>query len=240
MLQNRGRFLSSVMGGCHAPILIGCEIQAWKTELNPHQVLWPATSLIKTSLRHCHVKRQASGYRPRLSYQLILSPTTSSKSIMPASIANVIPIYLTIAYTVDTLLSTFHPFIPWLVMRQSDRTPLRMGYTIGFEHVHGVPFRDQKSPMFGHISAISHFVQGFVIVMVSMDPQSFKTFHSTIYLAIPRSWIILPLLPSIKYRLAYRSLSAPRFLHLLDPTHGVYQSVRLEDRQEGSRMIQEV
>ena len=158
---------------------------------------------------------------------------------MSTTICNITSTYLTIAYTIDTLLSAYHPLIPWLAMRQSNRTPLQLGYTIGFEYVHGPPFRDQKFPVFGHISAISHFVQGFVILMVSMDPQAFKTFQSTIYVAIPRSWINLPTLPSLRYRLAYRSLSTPRFHHLLDPTHGVYQSKRLEDRIQGSRTIQE-
>jgi hypothetical protein len=159
---------------------------------------------------------------------------------MPSPVSTSTPTYLSISYTIDTLLSAYHPLIPWLAMRQSNKVPLRLGSTVGFEYVHGPPFCDQKFPVYGHISAISHFVQGFVIVMVSMDPQAFKSFQSTIYVAIPRSWINLPTLSSIRYRLAYRSLSAPRFNHLLDPTHGVYRSERLEDSIPGSRTIQEV
>ena len=94
--------------------------------------------------------------------------------------------------------------------------------------------------MYGCICAISQFVQGFVIMMVSVDLQMFKAFESTIYIAIPRHWITLPLKQSIIYRLSYRSLPKPRFLHLLDPWHGVYQSIRLQDKIEGSRTVKKV
>ena len=39
-LQNRGRFLFSLMGGCHAPILIGCEIKAYYFSLILMRTVW--------------------------------------------------------------------------------------------------------------------------------------------------------------------------------------------------------
>ena len=156
---------------------------------------------------------------------------------MPTSSPANTLVYLSIANTIDTLLSCHHPLIPWLALRQSNRSPLRLGQTIGLEHVHRCSFLAQPLPIFGRICAVSHFVQGFVIVMASVDPQTFKAFESTIYIAIPRQWIILPLRPSIIYRLSYQSLPRPQFLHLLDPTHGVYRSDRLTDNIEGSRTI---
>src|ERR1700679_1837183 len=68
----------------------------------------------------------------------------------------------------------------------------------------------------------------------------FKIFNSTIYIAIPRQWMALPLKSALKYRLSYRSLPTPRFLHLLDWSHGVYQSDRLEEHLEGSRTVHQV
>ena len=148
--------------------------------------------------------------------------------------------YFTIAFTIDTLLSSYNPLIPWLAIRQNNRIPIRLGDIIGFEHAHGPAFRAQPFPMYGHICGISHFVQGFVIVMASMDPQTFKALNSTIYIAIPRQWIILPFKSALIYRFSYRSLPTPRFLHLLDPSHGVYQSDRLEEHLEGSRTVKKV
>jgi hypothetical protein len=159
---------------------------------------------------------------------------------MPSSSPANASVYLSIAYTVDTILSFYHPRIPWLAMRQSNDSPLRIGQQIGLEHVHKTSFVNQPLPMYGRICAISRFVQGFVIMMVSVDPQTFKAFESTIYIAIPRHWIILPLKQSIIYRLSYRSLPKPRFLHLLDPWHGVYRSIRLQDIIEGSRTVKKV
>src|ERR1700735_3857617 len=89
--------------------------------------------------------------------------------------------------------------------------------------------------MFGRICAISHFVQGFVIMMASVDPQTFKAFKLTIYIAIPRHWITLSFRQSINYQLSYQSLPRPRFLHLLDPSHGVYLSDRLQEGIKESR-----
>jgi hypothetical protein len=148
--------------------------------------------------------------------------------------------YFTIAFTIDTLLSLYNPLIPWLAVRQNNQTPIRLGDIVGFEHAHGPAFHAQPFPMYGRICGISHFVQGFVIVMASMDPQTFKVFNSTIYIAIPRQWIILPFKSALIYRLSYRSLPTPRFLHLLDPSHGVYQSDRLEEHLEGSRTVKKV
>jgi hypothetical protein len=159
---------------------------------------------------------------------------------MPTTSPSNISVYLSITSTVDTILSCHHPLIPWLAMRQSNRLPLQIGQKIGLEHVHGVSFLKQPLPMYGCICAISHFVQGFVIVMASVDPQTFKAFESTIYIAIPRQWITLSLRPAIRYRLSYQSLPRPRFLHLLDPSHGVYRSDRLEDNIEGSRTVKKV
>jgi hypothetical protein len=164
----------------------------------------------------------------------------SSSTPMSTSTPTNVSVYLSIANTVDTLLSFYHPRIPWLAMRQSNDSPLQMGQQIGLEHVHGNSFVNQSLPMYGRICAISRFVQGFVIMMVSVDPQTFKAFESTIYLAIPRHWINLPIKQSIIYRLSYRSLPKPRFLHLLDPGHGVYQSVRLQDKIKGSRSVKKV
>jgi hypothetical protein len=125
-------------------------------------------------------------------------------------------------------------------MRQSNQIPIQLGQVIGLEYAHGPAFSAQPLPMYGRICGISHFVQGFVIVMASMDPQTFKVFNSTIYIAIPRQWIILPFKSALIYRLSYRSLPTPRFLHLLDPSHGVYQSNRLEEHLEGSRTVKKV
>jgi len=169
---------------------------------------------------------------------IFYSPSSSTPMSSPSPIN--ISVYLSIANTVDTLLSCYHPLIPWLAMRQSDHSPLRLGQTIGLEHIHGLSFPTQPLPMFGRICAVSHFVQGFVIVMASVDPQTFKAFESTIYIAIPRHWITLSFRQSINYRLSYQSLPRPRFLHLLDPSHGVYRSDRLQDEIKGSRSVKKV
>ena len=156
---------------------------------------------------------------------------------MPAITSRVTSTYITIAYTLDTILSQCHPLIPWLVMRQNNHQRIRRGDIIGFERVHGPAFCDQQSPIYGHITGISHFVQGFVIVMASMDPQTFKAFNSLIYVAIPRHWISLSFRLSIIYHLSYKSLPIPRFLHLLDRSHGVYQLGRMKEDIEGSRTV---
>ena len=145
--------------------------------------------------------------------------------------------YFTIAHTNDTLLSLYNPLIPWLAIQQNNRIPIRLGNIIGFEHAHGPAFHTQPFPMYGRICSISYFVQGFAVVMASMDPQSFKAFNSTIYIAIPHQWIILPFKSALIYQLSYQSLPTPRFLHLLDPLHGVYQSDCLEGYLEGSRTV---
>ena len=227
------------MGGCHAPILIGCGTKAHNRSLNlyVHRLAYsrcPCTT-VNVKSQHTVINRiHILSHRLQNQYQIHL------KFRMPASISNIIPLYLTIAFTIDTLLTKYHPLTPWLAMRQNISVPLRIGYIIGIKPVHGPPFYDQQYPKYGRISGISHFVQGFVIVMVSMDPQALKKFNSTIFIAIPRSWIKLPMLLALRYRLAYRSLSTPRFLHLLDPTHGVYRTDRLEEKIAGSRTIQEL
>ncbi|KAF8803409.1 hypothetical protein BYT27DRAFT_7195707 [Phlegmacium glaucopus] len=93
---------------------------------------------------------------------------------------------LSIVFTIDMLLSIYHPFVPWLLV---------------FDHIFGPSF--QEWPVYGCISYISHYVQGFVIVVVAMDQ---KVFPSAIYLAIPRSWISLSPLSSLIYLLSYHSL----------------------------------
>lgn len=139
---------------------------------------------------------------------------------------------LTIVYTIDLILSVYHPFIPWLALCQHDQTPIRIGHRLAFQQVYGPTF--QQRPIYGRISHISHYIQGFVIVVVAMDPQSFA---SAIYLAIPRSWITLSPLSSIIYRLSYHSLpTSARFTHFLDPSHPVYQSEHLMTRPHGSQL----
>jgi len=159
---------------------------------------------------------------------------------MPTSSPANVSVYLSIAYTTNTLLSFYHPRTPWLAMRQSNRSLLRIGQQIGLEHVHETSFLTQPLPMYGRICAISYFVQGFVIVMASVDPQTFKAFESTIYITIPCQWISLPLRSAVIYRLAYRSLPRPRFIHLLNPSHGVYHSDCLQENIRGSRMVKKV
>lgn len=157
---------------------------------------------------------------------------------MPAPTTQIISIYITIAYTLDTILSKYHPLIPWLAMRQNNCQSIRLGTIIGFEHVHGPAFHNQQPPIYGRISSISHFVQGFIIITASMDARTFKAFGSQIYVAIPRQWFSLPLLSAFNYRLTYKSLPQPRFLHLLNQSHGVYQLNRLKEDIEGSRTVQ--
>jgi hypothetical protein len=208
----------------------------YQTNSDPHV---PTIVHFKSTLRHCQCQPTGT-YR----YHSLLLPdrhlnfgSLSSFTSMPTSTPVNVSVYLSIAHTIDTILSFYHPLTPWLAMRQSNRSPLRIGQQIGLEHVHGASFLTQPLPMYGRICAISRFVQGFVIVMASVDPQTFKAFKSTIYIAIPRDWIILPLRQSIIYRLSYRSLPRPRFTHLLDPSHGVYRSDRLHNHIEGSRTI---
>jgi hypothetical protein len=159
---------------------------------------------------------------------------------MPSSSTADNLVYLSIAYTLDMLLSCPHPLIPWLAIRQSNCSLLRIGQKIGLEHAHGLPFSAQSLPIFGRICAVSHLVQGFVIVMASVDPQTFKAFKSTIYIAIPRQWITIPLRPAFTYQFAYRSLPKPRFLHLLDPSHEIYRMRCLQEDITGSRMAKKV
>jgi hypothetical protein len=136
---------------------------------------------------------------------------------------------LTIVYTIDMILSVYQPFIPWLALRQNNSSPLRVGQSLNFEFVHRSPSQRAVS---GRIRGISHFCQGFVIVIVAMDP---KAFASAVYVAIPRSWIVLTPLSSLIYRLSYHSLPVPRFTHFLDPSHTIHQSDCLQNSPEGSR-----
>lgn len=151
-----------------------------------------------------------------------------------------VSVYISIANTLDTLLSCHHPLIPWLAMRQSNHSPLRIGQTIGMEYTHGPLFADQTLPMYARICGISYFVQGFVIVMASVDPQSVKSFESTIQIAIPRQWISLPFLSAVNYRLFYQSLSQPRFIHLLKPSHAVHRHQCFQVNIAGSRTVKKV
>jgi hypothetical protein len=62
----------------------------------------------------------------------------------------------------------------------------------------------------------------------------------TIYIAIPRQWITLPLHTAIIYQLSHWSLPKPRFLYLLDPLHEVYRMACLQEHIIGSRMVKKV
>jgi hypothetical protein len=203
--------------------------------------MYPQSSLVKSTLRHCQCQWTGLIVITSLLLLTIISNYSPSPSIaMPTSSTANVLVYLSIANTLDTLLSCHHPLIPWLAMRQSNCSSLRIGQKIGLEYTHGLPFLAQPLPMYGRICAISHFVQGFVIVMASVDPQTFKAFESTIYIAIPRHWITLPLRTAIIYQLSHRSLPKPRFLHLLDPSHEVYRMRCLMDNIRGSRMVKKV
>ena len=118
-------------------------------------------------------------------------------------------------------------------MRQNNQTRLHLGQTIGFEFINGTSFLNQSPRICGIVHSISHYVQGFVIVIISMDPQVFR---SAIYLAIPCHWITLPPLSALYYWLAYHSLPTPPFNHLLDQSHVAYQSDQLQHHLEGSRL----
>src|ERR1700678_1798407 len=61
-------------------------------------------------------------------------------SSMPTSASSTISVYFTIAYTIDTILSSYHPLIPWLTMRQNNCTPIWLGDIVGQEHTHGPSF----------------------------------------------------------------------------------------------------
>ena len=176
-------------------------------------------------------------YCPLLSnHHLQLHPTLSLLNMLTIT-SRVTSIYITITYTLDTMLSQYHPLITWLAMRQNNQQSIWLGDIIGFERIHGPAFCDQQPPVYGRISGISHFVQGFVIVMASMDPQTFKAFDSLIYVAIPRRWFSLSFRPSMIYCLTLKSLPIPQFLHLLDCSHGFYQLGCLKDDIEGARTV---
>jgi hypothetical protein len=138
---------------------------------------------------------------------------------------------LIIVYTNDTFLTIYQPLAPWLALRQSNRSRIRIGHIIAFELVYGPPF--QERPIYGRIDSISHFTQGFIIVTVAMDPGAFA---SSIHLAIPRSWFALSLISSIIYRRSFRSLPTPRFTQYLDPSHPVYRRTCLQESPRGSRL----
>ncbi|KAF8815869.1 hypothetical protein BYT27DRAFT_7188811 [Phlegmacium glaucopus] len=127
---------------------------------------------------------------------------------------------LSIVFTIDMLLSIYHPFVPWLVIQQSHQSTIRVGHRLAFDRILGPSF--QERPLYGRINYISHYVQGFVIVVVAMDPQ---VFPSAIYLAIPRSWISLSPLSSLIYLLSYHSLPKPSFTRYLKPSHPLYDNL---------------
>ncbi|KAF8808697.1 hypothetical protein BYT27DRAFT_7188664 [Phlegmacium glaucopus] len=106
---------------------------------------------------------------------------------------------LSIVFTIDMLLSIYHPFVPWLVIQQSDQSTIRIGHQLAFDHIFGL-----------------------VIIVVAMDPQ---VFPSAIYLAIPRSWISLSPLSSLIYLLSYNSLPKPSFTRYLKPSHPLYDNL---------------
>ncbi|KAF8810329.1 hypothetical protein BYT27DRAFT_7186790 [Phlegmacium glaucopus] len=127
---------------------------------------------------------------------------------------------LSIIYTIDMLLNIYHLFVPWLVIQQSDQSTIHIGHRLAFDRIFGPSF--QERPVYGCISHISHYVKGFVIVVVAMDPQ---VFASAIYLAIPRSWISLSPLSSLIYLLSYHSLPKPSFTRYLKPSHPLYDNL---------------
>ena len=127
---------------------------------------------------------------------------------------------LSIIYTINMILSIYHPFIPWLAIQQSNQSTICISHRLAFDHIYGPSF--QERPVYGHISYISHYVKGFVIVVVAMDPQ---VFPSAIYLAIPHSWISLSPLASLIYHLSYHSLPKPTFTWYLNPSHHLYHSL---------------
>src|ERR1700678_3470249 len=144
-LQNRGRFQFLLMGGCHAPILIGCEIKAYLI----HQVLYIDNFLLWSTLT---CQSQEDIFLSSFIFFIIFLPLYFlSISSMLTSASSTISVYFTIAYTIDTILSSYHPLIPWLAMRQNNCTPIRLGDIVGLEHTHGPSFHAQPSPMYGRI-----------------------------------------------------------------------------------------
>ncbi|KAF8799849.1 hypothetical protein BYT27DRAFT_7200813 [Phlegmacium glaucopus] len=127
---------------------------------------------------------------------------------------------LSIIYTIDMLLNIYHPFVPWLAIQQSDHSAICISHRPAFDRIYGPSF--QERPVYGRISCISHYVKGFVIIVVAMDPQ---VFASAIYLAIPRSWIALSPLSSLIYLLSYHSLPKPSFTRYLKPSHPLYDNL---------------
>ncbi|KAF8799235.1 hypothetical protein BYT27DRAFT_7202402 [Phlegmacium glaucopus] len=123
---------------------------------------------------------------------------------------------LSIIYTIDMLLNIYHPFVPWLVIQQSDQSNIHIGHRLAFDRIYGPSF--QERPVYGRISYISHYVKGFVIVVVTF-------FASAIYLAIPRSWITLSPLSSLIYLLSYHSLPKPSFTRYPKPSHPLYDNL---------------
>ncbi|KAF8817353.1 hypothetical protein BYT27DRAFT_7247575 [Phlegmacium glaucopus] len=100
---------------------------------------------------------------------------------------------LSIVFTIDMLLSIYHPFVPWLVIQQSNQSTIRISHRLAFDRILGPSF--QERPLYGRINYISHYVQGFVIVcppspilppvtQLRPPPFSFAHRHSTLpYLA---------------------------------------------------------
>src|SRR6202046_5694183 len=102
--------------------------------------MYQQSSLFKSTLRRCQCQPTGTYHYHSLLLLTIISffysPSSSTPMSSPSPIN--ISVYLSIANTVDTLLSCYHPLIPWLAMRQSDHSPLRLGQTIGLEHIHGL------------------------------------------------------------------------------------------------------
>ena len=140
---------------------------------------------------------------------------------------------LSIVYTIDTLLTIYLPNVPWLAMRQNNHQSICVGQNIEIEQVYGPAFPKQKQHTYGHIQEVSHYVKGFIVFIVKMDP---KAFSSAIYLAVPRSWVRLGPISSIVYRLWYRSLPEPKFVHFMDPTHPIHCSDGLISSPPGTRL----
>ncbi|KAF8800333.1 hypothetical protein BYT27DRAFT_7262979 [Phlegmacium glaucopus] len=63
---------------------------------------------------------------------------------------------LSIVFTIDMLLSIYHPFVPWLAIQQSDQSTIRIGHRLAFDRIYGPSFQEQ--PVYGRINYISHYV----------------------------------------------------------------------------------
>jgi hypothetical protein len=111
-----------------------------------------------------------------LSFLLVVNHSSYSSDSLSSSISmstsppSTASVYLSIAYTLDMLLSCHHPLIPWLAMRQSDRSPLHLGQKIGLEDVHGVSFPTQPlllgDALSGHLRTIPFLSYLLIVIYI--------------------------------------------------------------------------